>query len=97
VQKVRDHLEEAMKKLQSESKDSSIDRFSSLAAIIELAASADPSFRHLVANLLVSFFDLPRTDPKRYEILELISGVLLFDSDQRLKVSKDGCLSASEV
>lgn len=44
--------------------------------------------RKLVSNLLVSFISAPRGDGKRYEMLGLISNVLKFSEDDKVKVSE---------
>lgn len=37
----------------------------------------------LISNLFISFLNIPRGDQKRFEILQLISGVLKFTDEQR--------------
>lgn len=41
--------------------------------------------RRLVTNVLLSFLSTPRADPKRFEMLTLLSSILAWSDDEREK------------
>ena len=39
--------------------------------------------KELISNLFISFVSIPRSDPKKFEVLELISSFLSWDDDKK--------------
>ncbi|KAJ3283964.1 hypothetical protein HK104_010146 [Borealophlyctis nickersoniae] len=54
--------------------------------IRDAAGSDENVDRRLVTNLIVSFLAAPRGDPKRFEILSVVSNVLRFTEEEKWKV-----------
>lgn len=56
----------------------------SMRELLKLSQS-DTVDRPVISNMLLTFLSLPRTDTKRFEILQLISHILDWDDDQRVQ------------
>ncbi|KNC96359.1 uncharacterized protein SPPG_08259 [Spizellomyces punctatus DAOM BR117] len=63
----------------------------------DAAASEENVDRRLITNLLVSFLSAPRGDTKRFEILSVISSVLKFEEEEKVRVGLVRSRGAGEV
>ncbi|TPX56750.1 hypothetical protein SpCBS45565_g08350 [Spizellomyces sp. 'palustris'] len=63
----------------------------------DAAASEENVNRRLITNLLVSFLSAPRGDAKRFEILSVISSVLKFEEEEKVRVGLVRSRGAGEV
>lgn len=55
-------------------------------ALKRLHSNSEQVDKALITNLLISFLQLQRGDPKRFEILQIISNVLKLDEEDRIKI-----------
>lgn len=51
--------------------------------LLKRGSSNDSVDRQLLNNLLLSFFQIPRQDSKRFEVLKVLSSVLAWDDTQK--------------
>ncbi|QLL30922.1 hypothetical protein HG536_0A07370 [Torulaspora globosa] len=51
--------------------------------MLKQSSDSESVDKELISNLLVSFVSIPRADPKKFEVLELISSFLSWDDDKK--------------
>ncbi|AMD22717.1 HHL053Wp [Eremothecium sinecaudum] len=54
-------------------------------ALIKHSNNSESVDKELISNLLISFVSIPRADPKKFEVLELISSFLNWDDDKKMQ------------
>ncbi|CEP64077.1 Rud3p LALA0_S10e01750g [Lachancea lanzarotensis] len=68
-------------------------------ALLKRSNDSESVDKELISNLLISFVAIPRADPKKFEVLELISSFLNWDDDKKqqagLILSANGIRSTS--
>ncbi|CUS20442.1 LAQU0S01e06678g1_1 [Lachancea quebecensis] len=52
-------------------------------AMLKKSSDSETVDKELISNLLISFVAIPRADPKKFEVLELISSFLNWDDDKK--------------
>ncbi|SCU93592.1 LAME_0F04346g1_1 [Lachancea meyersii CBS 8951] len=52
-------------------------------AMLKKSSDSENVDKELISNLLISFVSIPRADPKKFEVLELISSFLNWDDDKK--------------
>ncbi|CCC68215.1 hypothetical protein NCAS_0B01310 [Naumovozyma castellii] len=52
-------------------------------AMLKKSSDSESVDKELISNLLISFVSIPRADPKKFEVLELLSSFLSWDDDKR--------------
>ena len=61
-------------------------------AMLRKSSDSENVDKELISNLLISFVAIPRADPKKFEVLELISSFLNWDDDKKQQA---GLISAT--
>lgn len=54
-------------------------------ALIKHSGNSEYVDKELISNLLISFVSIPRADPKKFEVLELISSFLNWNDDKKIQ------------
>ncbi|CAB4253219.1 similar to Saccharomyces cerevisiae YOR216C RUD3 Golgi matrix protein involved in the structural organization of the cis-Golgi [Maudiozyma barnettii] len=52
-------------------------------AMLKQSSDSETVDKELISNLLISFVSIPRADPKKFEVLELLSSFLNWDDDKK--------------
>ncbi|CCD24961.1 Rud3p NDAI_0E01450 [Naumovozyma dairenensis CBS 421] len=52
-------------------------------AMLKRSSDSESVDKELISNLLISFVSIPRADPKKFEVLELLSSFLNWDDDKK--------------
>ena len=51
--------------------------------MLKQSSDSESVDKELISNLLISFVSIPRADPRKFEVLELLSNFLNWDDDQK--------------
>lgn len=78
---LNEHLTESLRRLKKDSTENSVDR-----CVAPRGSCRLTSLSRLVSNVLITFLNTPRSDTKRFEMLNLISSILSWTDDQRERV-----------
>lgn len=52
-------------------------------AMLKKSSDSESVDKELISNLLISFVSIPRADPRKFEVLELLSNFLNWDEDKK--------------
>lgn len=94
---LNEHLTEALRRLKKDSIETSVDQF--VPRLVLAQAPLTLLHRRLVSNVLITFLNTPRSDSKRFEMLQLLSSILSWTDEQREQVGlqRSSGLSAPSV
>ena len=100
---MNEHLTEALRRLRRNSSDTNVDRYvpssfhDSVEPKLTRTLSSSRSNRRLVTNILISFLTTPRADPKRFEMLTLLSSILSWSDLEREQAGLQRASSGSAM
>lgn len=86
------HLTEALRRMREESSENNVDKLVCLKYISDFINFFPVItilmffLRRLITNLLIAFFNTPRGDSKRFEILQLMANMLEWTEEQKEQV-----------
>jgi hypothetical protein len=80
---LNDHLIKALRCLKKGKPEDNVDRYATTSPTTRLLRQLTPSASQIVTNHLLHFLALDRTDPKKFQILQLIAALLGWTDEQR--------------